>query len=228
MTTPRRRTLFRRDTSEFDRALSFIDAIFGFSVTLLVTTLQVPPAEAWASLGALLNTGLGDQLLAFVISFAVVAGFWRTNHRVIATFQALDPVTLRICIYLVALVIFIPFTTKAISDPDPANLPLPTAVYAANVAAVVALTVTLIVVGRLRGLTATEEPLLPQIVGAVVVAVVFLASIPVAYRFGPDAAKWTWLALVVISPATELAAKRWNRGSQVVDADDAVLHRPGD
>ncbi|HNM94954.1 MAG TPA: TMEM175 family protein, partial [Mycobacterium sp.] len=129
--------VFERGSTEFDRALNFVDAIFGFSVTLLVTTLEVPPAAAWQSLGSLLDTGLGDQLLAFVISFVVIAGFWRGNHRLIGSFNALDGPTLRICIYLVGLVVFIPFTTKAISSPNPANLPLPTAVYAANVAAVV-------------------------------------------------------------------------------------------
>lgn len=141
--------VYERDTAEFDRALSFVDAIFGFSVTLLVTTLDVPPADAWQNLSSLLGSGLGDQLLAFVISFAVVAGFWRSNHRLIRTFRALDAVTLRVLIYLVALVVFIPFTTKAISDPNPAGLPLPTALYAANVGAVVLVGVVLMAL-RLR------------------------------------------------------------------------------
>ena len=61
-------------------------------------------------------------MLAFVISFVVIAGFWRGNHRLIGSFNALDGPTLRICIYLVGLVVFIPFTTKAISSPNPANL----------------------------------------------------------------------------------------------------------
>ncbi|HTY27871.1 MAG TPA: TMEM175 family protein, partial [Mycobacterium sp.] len=104
------RPVFARDTSEFDRALNFVDAIFGFSVTLLVTTLDVPPAAAWQNLSSLLGSGLGDQLVAFVISFAVVAGFWRGNHRLIGTFHALDAATVRVLIYLVALVVFIPFT----------------------------------------------------------------------------------------------------------------------
>ncbi|MGV0835252.1 hypothetical protein [Mycolicibacterium thermoresistibile] len=33
---------FTRGTSEFDRALSFIDAIFGFSITLLIANLDMP------------------------------------------------------------------------------------------------------------------------------------------------------------------------------------------
>lgn len=200
--------VFARDTAEFDRALNFVDAIFGFSVTLLVTTLQVPPAEAWQSLGALLSTGLGDQLTAFAISFAVVAGFWRTNHRVISTFRALDTTTLRMLIYLVAFIIFIPFTTKAISDPDPAGLPLPTTVYAANVSLVVLLSVTLVVVGRRRGLSDDSDTLASQIAGGLTVAAVFLTSIPIAYRFGPDTAKWSWLSLLILSPAVGWIARR--------------------
>lgn len=204
----RQRREFPRDTAEFDRSLNFVDAIFGFSATLLVTTLDVPPAEEWKSLGVLLGGGLGDQLVAFAISFAVIAGFWRTNHRVISNFRALDPVTLRILLYLAALVVFIPFTTRAISDPDPADYPLPTALYAANVAAVVLVTMALVLVGKWRGLTDDGTPLAPQISGSVVAAVVFLASIPVAYRFGPDNAKWCWLTLLAISPVADLIVKR--------------------
>lgn len=200
--------VFPRDTTEFDRALNFVDAIFGFSVTLLVTTLQVPPAEAWQSLPALLSTGLGDQLMAFAISFVVVAGFWRANHRMIATFSALDGATLRMLIYLVAFVIFIPFTTKAISDPDPADLPLPTAVYATNVAIVVLLSVALVIVAKMRGLSDDRDTLASQIAGGLTVAVVFAASIPIAYRFGPDTAKWSWLSLLVLSPAASWIARR--------------------
>jgi len=200
--------VYERGTAEFDRALAFVDAIFGFSVTLLVTTLDVPPAAAWQNLSSLLDSGLGDQLLSFVISFAVVAGFWRSNHQLIRTFHALDAATVRVLIYLVALVVFIPFTTKAISDPNPAGLPLPTALYAANVAAVVLVSVVLSLLARWRGLTDTaDEPVFEQIAGALLVAAMFLISIPVAYRFGPGNAKWCWLALVVLSPLLGLAFK---------------------
>ncbi len=50
------RRVFERDSIEFSRAVTLIDAIFGFSLTLLVTTLVVPPATAWASLSGLLDT----------------------------------------------------------------------------------------------------------------------------------------------------------------------------
>lgn len=202
------RWVFARDSVEFGRAINLIDAIFGFSLTLLVTTLEVPPAESWVSVRALLSTGLGDQLMAFVISFVVVVGFWLANHQVLSSFNALDGATVRVCIYLVGMVIFIPFTTKAISDPDPASHPLPTALYAANVAAIVLATVALIVVARRRGLT-DATPRIPGLIAhSLAVAAVFLISIPIAYRFGPDTAKWSWLSLVVVSPLVDVAMRR--------------------
>jgi uncharacterized membrane protein len=205
------RWAFGRDTVEFARAINLIDAIFGFSLTLLVTSLDVPPAAAWVSLHALLSSGLGDQLLAFLISFVVVVGFWVTNHQVLASFRALDAATVRSCIYLVGLVIFVPFTTKAISDPDPADLPLPTALYAANLAAIVLATIALILVGRARGLADRQLPIPALIPQSLVMAAVFAISIPIAYRFGPGAAKWSWLALVLLGPAVNIALTRRRR-----------------
>lgn len=203
----RDRRVFERGGVEFGRAISMMDAIFGFSLTLLVTTLEVPPAEAWVSLRALLDTGLGAQLLAFIISFVVVVGFWISNHQVMSSFRALDGATIRVCIYLVGLVIFVPFTTKVISGPD-ADYPLPTVVYAANVAAIVLLTVVLILVGRARGLSDRTPESSGLIAHSVAVGVVFLASIPIAYRFGPDTAKWSWLSLLLVTPLVGVAVGR--------------------
>jgi uncharacterized membrane protein len=206
------RWVFDRDTIEFGRAINLIDAIFGFSLTLLVTNLQVPSAGGWVSVKALMGSGLGDQLLAFLISFVVVVGFWVTNHQALASFRALDSTTVRICLYLVGMVIFVPFTTKAISDkitsPDQANLPLPTALYAGNIAAIVLATVALVLVGRARGLADPELPVPGMIAHSLAVAIVFLLSIPIAYRFGPDIARRTWLSLLVISPLVGLAVRR--------------------
>lgn len=204
----RDRRVYPRDSIEFRRAVNLIDAIFGFSLTLLVTTLEVPPATAWVSLPALLDTGLGDQLMAFVISFVVVVGFWTANHQVISSFRALDAPTIRICVYLVGLVIFVPFTTKAISDPDPARLPLPTALYAVNITAIVLATVALILVGRARGVADQDAAGPGLIAHSLVVAAVFLISIPIAYRFGPDAGKWSWLSLIGLNPLVGVLSRR--------------------
>jgi uncharacterized membrane protein len=209
LTAPR---VFARDTVEFDRALNFIDAIFGFSITLLITNLQVPTGNEWRSVSALLGGPVGNQLTGFAISFVVIAGFWRLNHRVIAGFRALDAVTVQVGIMLAGFVIFIPFTTQGISGGNTGDLPLPTAVYALNVAVVVLVTVLLVLLGRRRGLTADTGSALQATARELSVAAVFLASIVVAYRVGPGAAKLSWLSLMVIPPVVDWLAKARSRG----------------
>ncbi len=203
---------YERESVEFIRAMTLMDAIFGFALTLLVVDLEVPPPAEWQSLHTLLGGGMGEQLTAFLISFLVIAGMWVLNHQALSFFHALDAPTVRICIYLVGLVIFVPFTTRAVSAPDPYKYPLPTAVFAVNVAAIALATVALIVVGRARGLTDNPLPRPDLIVHSLAVAVVFLISIPIAYRLGPNAAQWSWLSLALIGPAVGFAIGRRRTG----------------
>jgi hypothetical protein len=37
---------YNRDTAEFDRGIQFFDAIYGFAITLLITTVHLPPSSA--------------------------------------------------------------------------------------------------------------------------------------------------------------------------------------
>ena len=198
---------FERESVEFIRTMTLMDAIFGFALTLLVVDLEVPPPAEWQSLHTLLGGGMAERLIAFLISFLVIAGMWVLNHQVLSLFHALDAPTVRTCIYLVALVIFVPFTTRAVSAPDPYKYPLPTAVFAANVAAIALVTVALILVGRARRLTDNPLPKPGLIAHSLAVAVVFLISIPIAYRFGPNPAQWSWLSLAPISPTVSFLAR---------------------
>ena len=203
---------YERESVEFIRAMTLMDAVFGFALTLLVVDLEVPPPAEWESLHTLLGGGIGERLVAFLISFLVIAGMWVLNHQALSLFHALDAPTVRICIYLVALVVFVPFTTRAVSAPDPYKYPLPTAVFAVNVAAIAVATVTLILVGRARGLTDRPLPRPDLVVHSLAVAVVFLISIPIAYRFGPNTAQWSWLSLALIGPGVGLLVRRRTSG----------------
>ena len=84
MTVSRPRTRFERDTVEFARAFALFDAVYAFALTLLVVNIDPPEASAWADPITLLASGLAWQLLGFAISFAVIAVFWRVNHRIVA------------------------------------------------------------------------------------------------------------------------------------------------
>ena len=197
---------FPRDTAEFDRTLNFVDAIFGFAITLLVTNLQVPAADEWRSVSALLSGPVGDQLTGFGISFVVIAGFWRLNHRVIAGFRGLDSVTKQVAILIAGFVIFIPFTTQGLTI-HTGGLPLPTAVYALTLAVVELATVLLVWLGRRRGLAVVTGSFLQATASELSVAAVFLISIVIAYQVGPRAAALSWLSLIVIPRLVDWLAK---------------------
>jgi uncharacterized membrane protein len=198
--TPER---YLRDDSEFDRAIAFIDATFAVALTLLVTTLDVnSDPEAWNTFAHFYDA-MGSQLVAFAISFVVIALYWVAHYRLMASFAAIDIRLLVLNLFLLAAVVILPFTTESAGDPAVEDLPIPTAVLAINLAAVSIAFTLIYVIARDRGLLrATHEQSEFHWRAALFLApaVVFLLSIPVAVAVSPGVARLTWLALVVINP----------------------------
>ncbi len=211
---------YARDSSSYDRGLGFFDAVYGFALTLLVTTVDVTGIDEWESLGAFLDAN-GSQLVSFGISFVVIAVFWRHNHQILAKFRAIDGVVIAANVVVMAFVVFIPFTTDAMGNPDLQDLPLPVALYAANIALAVLANATMFQIAARRGLL--EQSLSWRarralLADALVTPAVFLVSIPVTYWAAhawddPSLGQWCWLLLVPIAPFTG----RW--ASRIVDAE---------
>ncbi|OAV59406.1 TMEM175 family protein [Enteractinococcus helveticum] len=210
MTAP----VYQRETSSFDRVLGFLDAIYAFAVTLLVLNIDVTSSDAWSSIEAFFTQGMGGQLLGFLISFVVIVAFWRRNHEILADFTGLDSTTITWNIVVAGLIIFIPFTTQGISDPHTDELPLPTAVYAANIAlAVIAHSIMLQVAAR-RGLLIkplNRHQLRARALDSLGAPLVFLVSIPVAYLADGNTAKLCWLTLLIVGPLGARLVRRVDR-----------------
>ena len=203
--------VIRRDTSEFDRGLSFFDAIYGFAVTLLIVNVDLPEPEAWRDLGSLAASGVGQQLLGVALSFVVICALWRVNVRMIKGLTGLDGPMVFGNLLATGLVILVPFTTDAISNPATADLALPTALYAVNIAGVALAQAAVYQRGRAAGLE--RRPTSSRENGKVLLAatttpVVFLASVPVALTVGAAAAQFMWVSLVVLLPLTGRLANR--------------------
>ena len=201
------RPSFDRNTMEFGRGISFFDAIYGFAITLLVTNIDVPPASSWVSMSTLLDSRLQSQLLGFLLSFVVIAVFWRVNFRLMGSVVLMSPRLISWNIVAAFFVILIPFTTQGTSDPGTADLPLPTALYALNIA-LASLSQTAIYhsAGK-EGLTETGagegKPGLGQLLLHLPVPLVFLTSIPVTLLAGPLPGRLLWATLFVISPLAD-------------------------
>ena len=207
---------YSREQSEFDRAIAFIDATFALALTLLITTLDIENrSKAFKSFSAL-YAAVGPQFLAFLIAFAVIAGYWFAHHRMVAGFVAIDNRTLVTNIFLIAAVVLLPFTTASVGDPGVADLPLPTVLMAVDVAAVSVL-FTLVWVMAARGELLDDRPSagewFQRVANGLAPAVVFLTSVPIAYLAAPYIARLFWLLLLVVNPAIGVLAMRVRRPS---------------
>ncbi len=199
-----------RDSSEYGRSLGFFDAIFGFALTLLIANLDIPPAAAWASVSTLLDA-VGSQLVGFLISFVVIVFFWLSNSRLVSRLRGLDSHGVILNIVLAGLVIFIPFTTQGISDPQLTDLALPNILYAINLAAAILVQVVMYQWEVHRGLSLVPQSAVArraELLDALVNPVILLASIPVALAYGGATAKYVWLLMLVASPLSGMIAAR--------------------
>jgi uncharacterized membrane protein len=202
---------YKRDDSEFDRAVAFIDATFAVALTLLVTTLDLrTEPTVWDSLSAFYH-GLGSQLVAFAISFLIIAGYWLSHYRLLATFTAIDIRVIAVNLVLLATIVILPFSTESAGDPDINDLPIPTVLLALNVAAVSSAFTLLYVQARGHGLLKVDPS--PRefrwtALAFLAPAIVFLASVPIALLVSPTAAQLSWIALAVVNPIIGVGSSR--------------------
>jgi uncharacterized membrane protein len=204
-----------RGADEFGRAVSFFDATFALALTLLVTTLDVSDSRKnWIDLGAL-EDAVGSQFIAFLISFALIATFWLNHHRVLSLFAAIDLPLIILNLALVFTVVLLPFTTEALGGGKVNDLPLPTAIYAANIAAAAILNAVVYEAARRRSLLKDQpdrQTAHAIVRGALGPAAVFLCSIPIAYLASAEAAQWFWLSIIVVGPLSGRRSLRRRAG----------------
>jgi uncharacterized membrane protein len=102
-----------------ERIGNVIDAIYAFSMTLLVTTISVPPKYDRTSVGepvqAIMVSVLPD-LLHYFIAFIILAIFWYFEHQRFRHLLHLDRPLLTLNIASLAFVCLIPFTTNVAGD----------------------------------------------------------------------------------------------------------------
>ena len=229
-TAPRAQQVYERDSLEFARTFTFLDAVYAFALTLLAVNLDPPPPADWVDPAALLAGGLGWQLLGFAISFAVTAVFWRTNHRIISELRAVSPGVIVANLVAIAFVVLIPFSTQGVSDVALADQPLTVAVYAVNISAAVLAQSAIYYVARRDGVLLAPRSRRAdrvKLVDTLTTPAVFLASIPVAYAFGVDWARYTWALLLVLGPLSGRWSARRIEQIRREDADEPVAPEAG-
>jgi uncharacterized membrane protein len=203
----RERTARRREENEveFSRIVAFSDGVFAIAITLLVLNLSVPEHLH----GDDLNSVLWEQrqdLLAYVISFAVIGRFWIVHHRFFSSVIGFDGRLLSLNLFYLGWIALFPFSAQVFGDHagDTAAI----VVYAVNLAGIALVGMLMAADARRAGLARMS----PQEARegqrrALIVAIVFLASIPVAL-VNPDIAPLFWLALFVDPVGRRVSRRR--------------------
>jgi low temperature requirement protein LtrA len=96
---------FRWRSHEITRVEGFSDAVFGFAITLLIVSLEVPKTST-----ELLATMRGFS--AFVVTFMILAGLWYAQHTFFRRYGLEDRVTVILNLVLLFTVLFFVYPLK--------------------------------------------------------------------------------------------------------------------
>ncbi|WP_417563213.1 TMEM175 family protein [Microbacterium sp.] len=112
-----------------ERVKAFIDAVVAIAMTLLILPLMESVSEADPAAGTL---GWVEehqaQLISFAISFAVIANFWVSHHRLFARVERVSNGLLWVSIGWLATIVWMPVAT-ALTAVMPSSEPLVKIVY---------------------------------------------------------------------------------------------------
>lgn len=108
----------RTKAFDLDRTIALSDGIFAFALTLLVLSISVPEishssssSELWAALKE-----REQELISYLISFAVIGSFWVRHHKLCGSLKAVDGPFVAINLAYLATVAFIPYPTQILGD----------------------------------------------------------------------------------------------------------------
>jgi len=179
---------------ELERVNAFSDGVFAIAITLLVLNLGVPEHIHGDDLNQILWEQRQD-LLAYAISFAVIGRFWIVHHRFFASVVGFDGRLLALNLFYLGWIALFPFSAQVFGDHAGDSAAI--ALYAVNLAGITLVGMLMAADARRAGLAKmSPEEAREGERRALLVAAVFLASIPVAL-IDPHVAPLLWLFLFV-------------------------------
>lgn len=189
-----------------DRILAFSDGVVAIAITLLVLPLTEiepddypDPSELFAENSA--------RFVSFAVSFAVIAVFWTSHHRILNRVVAFDGVLLRVNLLWLACIVFLPFPTAMVQEDSARGYTL---LYTGTMLAASLTTKALgLVVAHRPGLT--DGPPDPDSHAAAIRGWLVVAGFATAFVIAlvsPHWALWSLLLLVLTRPVTSVLTRR--------------------
>jgi uncharacterized membrane protein len=184
-----------RESIEFARIVAFTDGVFAIAITLLVLSLDVPSNVS----GSALHDFLFDawpQLFAYFLSFAVIGRFWIGHHRLFATVHDFDRRLMALNLAYLSLIVLIPFPTELLGEYGGETDAV--VLYAVVVGSAALMAWVMLRYALHRGHARPDARAAVGLLsgGALLPAILFYASIPVAFA-SPVLAQVMWIGLLV-------------------------------
>lgn len=186
--------VYRRGAEEFGRFTGFSDGVFGFAMTLLISTVAVPAVQRSELRGA-----LGDDIpdiISYFVTFAVIGHYWIAHHRLFAALGFVTKKIMQMNLLYMAMIAFMPFPTALFGRYNGEFISLLLYVAALSMASLVeaAMIHEANSAGAMR-VHMDDRVQRLVIVAAVIPVVVFGLSLVVAV-FTVDWAPLTWLLII--------------------------------
>jgi uncharacterized membrane protein len=214
---------------EYDRILFFTDAVFAIAITLLIVDLPVQ-IEHMASghtheIKAVKELHQDASGIAgFALSFAVIALFWMAHHATFRYITTIDRTLMRLNLLFIGVIAFLPYPTQLLSSVSLSTGQVAGVVFYAICAGTAGLLETLTwIYASAAGLTEGVSPHTQVLFAlrAARIPLVFAASIPVAFVWGPTAGTYAWIGIPVLGYALNRAYGQ-HEPRQPLDEPDAT------
>ena len=201
------------DTSDVspERFVFFTDAVAAIALTLLALDLPIPQGSTNAALWADLRIHWSSDYFPFLLSFVVIAAFWRSHHQMFRHVTKLGPGVMPLNFAYLLMIVLVPFVTHVLGEDG--SFQIGVVLYATVVA------LTSVLLGQLAALLLREgliEPVTPATSLTHLRwamhsnAVVFALSIPIGF-VNPRLGIWSWLILTLIA---RLIERVWRQRTQ--------------
>jgi uncharacterized membrane protein len=196
-----------------ERVIFFSDAVVAIAITLLA--LGLPDVHGTSNTAVLhsLHTNR-NAYLPFLISFIVIAAYWRAHHRLYSYVARLDATLVTINLAWLLMIICTPYATRVLSGG-----PFGGVRFSLYAGIQVITMVTMVIMGRhirAAGLLRADAPPAARShdISVVAVAITFAVSIPIA--FIPGVGQWAyavWMASALAARTVRRARGRLAAGS---------------
>ncbi|AKU18603.1 hypothetical protein VV02_03530 [Luteipulveratus mongoliensis] len=167
---------------DFERFITFIDAIVAIAITLLVLPLVDIAGELNGGSVTDLVSDHSNEIWGFLLSFLVIARLWLSQHAVIRTVIAENAALTRLLLGWTLTIVVLPFPTALLAEPGAGDQAATKIFYIGTMAVSSALLAAIcVVVGRDRSARDSDDK--PDPTPLIQTTVAFVLALAISLTF---------------------------------------------